>query len=98
MDVQNLTSLLSIAEKAIAAQDAEAHRKAEQADLTEAYAAWKAKHGIERVERDTLDWTRMMVATKPRFDRVEQAKREERNAKRRLATAITRYHREGGAA
>lgn len=91
MDVQDLTMRLDIAEKAIDANCAESFRKAAQAVLDGAYAAWKAKRGIERVERDTPQWDKMMKATKPQFNRLVEAKRDERNAKRRLATAVARY-------
>jgi len=97
MDIPDLSSILAIAEQAIKAHEAGLRRKEAQIHLSRAYTAWKNKHGIEHVERDTLDWTRMMVATKAPFDALEKAKRAERYARERLAIAVTR-HQEGGAA
>jgi hypothetical protein len=76
-------------------RDAEVQRQAEKTNLHEAYQAWKRKHGIKRVERDTLEWIRMMQATNADHDRFEREKAVERNARRRLATAVDRY-RKGG--
>jgi hypothetical protein len=91
MDTQTLTSLLAIADKAIEAHHAEARCKAERANLDEAYSAWKAKRDIDRIEPDTPQWEKMMKATKPVFRKFSDAKRDERNAKRRLASAIERH-------
>jgi hypothetical protein len=97
MDIPNLISVLAIAEHAIKAHEAGLRRKEAQIQLSRAYNAWKSKHGIEHVDRDTLDWTRMMVATKTPYDALEKAKRAERYARERLSIAVTR-HKEGGAA
>lgn len=97
MDIPDLVSVLSIAEHAIKAHDAGLRRKEAQIQLSRAYNRWKSKHGIEHVERDTLDWTRMMVATKAPYDALEKAKRAERYARDRLSIAVSR-HQEGGAA
>ncbi|MFG1340957.1 hypothetical protein [Xanthobacter autotrophicus] len=92
-----LSSILSVARQAFKVYDAEKAREDAQFHLEAAYVAWKRKHGIERVERDTLDWTRMMVATKAQFQALEKAKRAERYARGRLS-AIILWYREGGAA
>lgn len=91
MDVQEINLRLMISDKALDADLAESFRKTAQAALDGAYVAWKAKRGIEHVERDTPQWDKMMKATKPQFNRLVEAKRDERNAKRRLATAVARY-------
>ncbi|MDQ0505973.1 hypothetical protein [Xanthobacter agilis] len=91
MDVQDLTLRLAISNKALDANLAETFRKAAQAALDGAYEAWKAKRGIDQVERDTPQWDKMMKATKPQYKVLVEAKRDEKNAKRRLATAIDRY-------
>ncbi|MFG1276529.1 hypothetical protein [Xanthobacter autotrophicus] len=100
-DLQQLVdafgSILSIARQAFKAHDAEEARRRAQFRLDAAYAAWKRKHNIERVERDTLDWTRLMVATKAQFEALEKAKRAERYARQRLGGMIL-WYREGGAA
>lgn len=97
MDIPNLTSILAIADQAIKLHEAGQRRKEAQLQLGFAYNAWKNKHDIEHVDRDTLDWTRMMVATKAPFDALEKAKRAERYARERLAVAVNR-HQKGGAA
>lgn len=91
MTPDQIASLIEIAGKAIEVHKAEADRKFYDDCLGSAYGAWKERHGIERVERDTLDWSRMMVATRPEYEQLQQAKTDERNARRRLATAISRY-------
>lgn len=88
MDMQELTVYLEIAEKAIEAASAERWRKRAQAVLNDSYEAWKSQRDIDRVERDTTQWNKMMKATKPQYLRLVDAKRDERNAKRRLARAI----------
>ena len=97
MDIPSITSALTVADMAIKAHEAEGRRKEAQHELKTAYNAWKGKHDIEHVDRDTLDWTRMMVATKTPFAALEKAKRAERYARERLARAIKR-HLAGGAA
>lgn len=96
MDIQNLTIILAIADHAIRLHEAGLRRKEARAQLGFAYSAWKDKHAIEHVHRDTLDWTRMMVATKVPFEALERAKRAERYARQRLAVVVSR-HQEGGA-
>lgn len=96
-NIGSISALLRIAEKAIDAHGAEDRRRMAHEALRDAYTCWKRKNGVKHVERDSLDWTRMLGATAVAYTVVEAAKREERNAQRRLATAIRRYQ-EGGAA
>ena len=96
-EITGFVNLLTIAQKAIDAHDAETRRKMAREALDDAYVCWKQNNGIDRVERDTMDWTRMMGATAVAYDVLEDTKRDERNARRRLSTAVLRYQ-EGGAA
>lgn len=89
--VEDISALLAIADLAITVDDLEGKRRFCGDALGTAYGEWKERHGIERVERDTLDWVRMMSATKPEYESLQETKRNEKNARRRLATAIRRY-------
>ncbi|MCQ1850391.1 hypothetical protein [Neorhizobium galegae] len=87
-------SAMNVARKAIEADTwATAERYSKEA-LHEAYAAFKERQGVSEVERDSQEWRAMMAATKPEYESLQRAKRDARNAQRRLATAI-RNHRHG---
>ena len=90
-----LPSLLDIAARAIEVTEASRFRALSKVALHDAYKDWKRRHAIGRVEADTLNWSLMMAETKPAYARLEKAKAAERNALRRLATAVRRYQ-EGG--
>lgn len=83
--------LTDIASRALDVEQFEQQRKADRQALINAYNRWKNKNQIEHVVRDSLEWVQMMVATKREYEQFEAAKCDERNAKRRLQTAIRRY-------
>lgn len=91
-----ISDMLVIAERAIDVHAAEAKRKAARIHLTDAYVDWKDRNCFECVEPDTLEWVRMMSATKDEYKAFEAAKRKEFNARRRLTNAIDRYGRRAG--
>lgn len=69
-------------------------RKTMHLALKAAYNDWKARHGVGRVERNTLAWIQMMEATKPIYLSFQSTKNAERNARRRLNAAVLRLHGE----
>ncbi|WP_313611015.1 hypothetical protein [Rhizobium sp.] len=90
-DIASISKLLAIAEKAIEVRDREAARKEARENLNAAYERWKDNHGIEHVETDSAAWNMMMDATEIEYALFANAQTAEKNAKRRLATAIRRY-------
>ncbi|MEN5300094.1 hypothetical protein ABE530_17360 [Brucella sp. TWI559] len=90
-DPSSYSLLTDIASRALDVDQFESQRKADRKVLLYAYNKWKNKNQIEHVERDSLEWVQMMVATKREYEQFEAAKNDERNAKRRLQTAIKRY-------
>lgn len=64
-------------------------RKRARNRLEDAYVHWRNITGTHhRIERDSSEWNRMMKATKSEYLVLEEAKRRERNAARRLERAI----------
>lgn len=90
MDPMMLVAQLEVCAKAIEAHRCEGERKSATMALNSAYSAWKFANGVEYADRDTPDWVRMMAGTKEEFEELERAKRRERNARKRLSTAIGR--------
>lgn len=80
--------MMRVAERAIEFVAREAERKAARSTLNDAYARWKARTGLVRVERNTLDWVRMTKATTAEYEALEAAKKAEYNAMRRLRSAV----------
>lgn len=80
--------MMRVAERAVEFVTREAERKAARAALNDAYARWKARAGLARVERNTLDWVRMTKATTAEYETLEAAKKAEYNAMRRLRSAV----------
>jgi len=83
--------LLDIADRALTADAAASEAKYASSVLNEAYRDWKDANGVENVDRGSEDWDLMLAATKPEYAEAEEAKRLERNARRRLQTAIARH-------
>lgn len=98
MNLDQISTLLEIAGKALEADRLEREAKFAKMDLNEAYEEFKEDNGLDRIEADSPEWKRMMFATQVDYRQSEDAKRQAYNAKRRLQSAIARYHREGGAA
>lgn len=66
-------------------------RKEASDNLKAAYVRWAHGTGtFHRIERDSDEWDRMMVGTDLEYQLQEVAKRKERNALRRLHSAIAR--------
>lgn len=93
--MSTLTKLFNLAGRAVDVCDAQFAREQAKRALHKAYRNWKFANEIGRVERDTDDWGRMMADTKPAYERYELAKQKERNALRRLATAVRRFKAQG---
>lgn len=89
---KKIVLLLDIAERALVVDMHEADRKAKYLSLVDAYKAWKAKRKIGRVERNSPDWMRMQSDTEDEYVDFCVARDLEYNARRRLSTAIRRYH------
>lgn len=97
MDIQKISALLNIAACAIEVERLSTNQKMFQGNLNDAYNAYKLQNGIERVERDTIEWIMMMESTKKEYSALVRAKRRVYNARRRLSSAV-RGLKEGGAA
>ncbi|NTB01100.1 hypothetical protein [Agrobacterium tumefaciens] len=91
MDIGSISKLIAIAEKAIEVSEQEAARKEARENLNAAYDHWKEANGIDHVETDSAAWDIMMGATASEYALLATAQSAEKNAKRRLATAIRRY-------
>ncbi|WP_139973684.1 hypothetical protein [Ochrobactrum sp. CGA5] len=93
-EAQKLSLLLAIADRAIEAERCKFARRYSQDALNAAYADWKQKNGIhDHIEAGSPEWTAMLAATNRDYEAVEDAKRLERNADKRLRSAIYKYHR-----
>lgn len=93
-----VSTQLAIAEKAIELHGLEQTLRAASMDLREACADFRRQHNRgEYVPRDSELHEQMREATGMEFEAYNDAKRQVRNAKRRLDTAI-RAHVSGGSA
>lgn len=90
-EVSKISILMEIASRAIEVEELESQRALEDHALGAAYHDWKEANGLDRVERDTREWDRMMDATSEEYAALQKAKRLEGNARRRLKTSIRRY-------
>ncbi len=90
-NAKKIASLIGIAGRALEVDACEQKRRLEDKALRTAYQAWKSRRGIQHVERDSVDWTLMLNDTTPEYFRLGDACRDERNARKRLATAIARH-------
>lgn len=95
---KQITRMLLIAERAIEADKLDQAAKNAKSHLTTAYRVFKASRGIEKIERDTPEWSQMLAATKAEYQVCEAEKREAINAKRRLKTAIDGLTKNNGRA
>lgn len=96
MKQHNLSAMIAIAEKAIEVHDLElASRRAAHA-LDDAYREYKERNGLGHVDRGTPQWDALLESAAHEYGALTRAKADERNAKRRLSTAIRAY-RNGGA-
>jgi len=91
IEVSKIAALIDVAARALDLDFEEDAQNAAQADLDHAYRAWKDARGLARVERDSIEWENMMLATAEVYADLERAKRKARNAKKRLRTAVARY-------
>lgn len=90
IEVSKIAAMIDVAAKAIEADWHEDALNAAQADLDDAYRAWKEARGLGRIERDTIEWENMMLSTAEVYADLEKAKRVCRNAKKRLRTAVAK--------
>ena len=88
-DIQNLIALLDIAQKAIDLNACEDQRKQDASALRERYNEYRRARNYIPAEGD--EWEDIKENTKGLYDLVQASRREERNARRRLASAIRRY-------
>lgn len=86
-----ISQLLKVGERAVDHQRHQCATSNAKAVLHAAYVKWKDDHGIDRVERDTDDWTEMMQATTPEFKAYRKALASQNNAKQRLKRATMAY-------
>lgn len=91
-DTMKITHICNIAERALDVSAHEHKRKSAYLTLVDAYKAWKAKHKVGRVERNSAEWQQMQADTEEEYGRFCEARDHEHNARRRLETAIRRYH------
>jgi len=83
-----------IAQRAIESYEADQRRGDALDALGEAYRAWKGAKGIvERVPHNSPQYDEMMLATRREFGVLQAAKRDVRNAKQRMVTAIRRHRK-----
>lgn len=92
LDAMKITHLCNIAERALDVDAHEQQRKAAYLTLVDAYKAWKTRHKIGRVDRNSSEWKQMQAAAENEYAEFCAARDLEHNARRRLATAIRRYH------
>lgn len=92
LDTMKLTHVCDIAERALDVHCHEQKRKSAYLALVDAYKAWKAEHNTGRVERNSQEWKQMQADTEAEYARFCIARDLEHNARRRLETAIRRYH------
>jgi len=92
LDTSKLTHICDIAERALDVHAHEQKRKSAYLTLVDAYQAWKVEHKIGRVERNSPEWKQMQADTEDEYARFCVARDHEYNARRRLDTAIRRYH------
>lgn len=98
MSTHNISAQLAIYEKAIELHGLEQTLRAASMDLREACADFRRRHnGGEYIPRDSDKHEQMREATGMEFEAYNDAKRQVRNAKRRLDTAI-RAHVNGRSA
>ncbi|RWR08517.1 hypothetical protein [Paenirhodobacter populi] len=91
INATKLAQLLDVAQKAIEVDSLEAVLATEKLDLSTAYDDHKERVGINYIAADTPEWTEMLASTKGEYAAVEEAKRNLKNARSRLKSAIRRY-------
>lgn len=82
--------LIEAGSRALNLRNHERRAKAAQENLTCAYAAFKDRRGIDRIEEGTPEWDKMMRATRAQYAYLSDAKRQAFNAKRRLQTWLNK--------
>lgn len=93
-NIKNIAPLLEVAQRAIDLNACEEQRKQDVAALRERYNEWRQERNYVPAEPESPEWLEIKEDTKGLYDLAQAARREEKNARRRLATAIRRY-REG---
>ena len=91
ISLSRLQSLLRIAERAVELHklgDASRHAYSLFDDACNAY---KRKHNLGRLERDSAQWDAMMDAVSGEYAVLAGFKKAEYNGKRRLATAVRAF-------
>lgn len=96
ISAKNIIDLLDIANRALIVDDCEQKRRKAQRDLRDAYLSWKTENRVSKLmEAGSSDMERMKAATEEEFDLLNEAKRDETNARKRLRSAIRKYHKQG---
>lgn len=91
-EAAKLSLMIDISAKAVDYVERQHKRRWMQNALNSAYAVWKKEADIvDRIERDTEDWKRMMGATAREYEDLEEAKRQEKNAQKRLRSSVFKY-------
>lgn len=83
--------MIDIAQRAIEAEDRRIVLRHRRDLLTRAYRKWQGQTGNNSFDRGSSEWDQMMAATEAEYAALEDAKRLERNARKRLVTAVRRY-------
>lgn len=97
IDIKNLTALLTIAQRTLDWHAAVTGEKLAWQLRDDGYRKFKGMHDLDRVERGSVLWNRMLAATKDEHAALVRAKRVTYNARRRLDSAVRGYNRNGGA-
>lgn len=91
-EAAKLSLMIDISTRAVDFVERQHNRRWMQNALNSAYAHWNEEAGVvDRIERDSADWKRMMEATTSEYEVLEDAKRQEKNAEKRLRTAVFKY-------
>lgn len=91
MDAKQIADLVRIADLAISHDQFERDVRFHSDALGSGYGHFKETRGISHIERDTPEWDQMMRETKPVYEKLGEARRLARNAKRRLQSDIRRH-------
>ena len=93
----NISDQMAIAEKALDLFRFQQESRLAAHELDDAYREHKEARGLGHIQRGSPEWETMLVATAHEYGALQRAKRQERNAQRRLDTAIRGFTSKRGA-
>ena len=91
MSTKNFSLQIAIAEKAVDLFRQQQESRQAAHDLDDAYREHKEDLNLGHVVRNSPEWDAMLAATTHEYGALQRAKRQERNAQRRLDTAIRSF-------